>query len=109
MAVNVKIEQARIIKKKIDIYEIIKEKGLMYGISEENYILEPLKIGENTIVYQQEKIARGIDIWKEDYDICLSLSLPTSEEEIELFYELIEIFCKKQKTKMFLKTKIMFT
>ncbi|MDE6284970.1 MAG: hypothetical protein K2M17_04420 [Bacilli bacterium] len=103
MAVNVKIEQARIIKKKIDIYEIIKNKELMYGISEENYILEPLKTGANTIVYQKERIARGIDIWQEDYDICLSLSLPTTEEEIELFYELIEAFCKKQRTKKFFK------
>ncbi len=103
MSVYVKIEPKGLFKKKLTIEEIATLKNLSYGVPNENYVLSPDKIGEHTLLYDPNDLARGIEIWLENKDINLSLSLPTTEKEIELFYDLIQKICKTLKTNHFLR------
>lgn len=93
MSVTVKIKQKGLFKKKLDIKDIIKLTNLSYGISNENYCLNEFEIAEHTLLYDKNKLARGIDICIEGNDIILFLNLPTSKEEIMLFYDTIEKIC----------------
>ena len=98
MSVSVRIKQKSLFKKKLNIEEIIKLTNLSYGVSDENYRIIQNEIGKHTLIYDKNKLARGIDISLNDTDVVLLLSLPTSPSEIRKFYEVIEIICKKFNT-----------
>ncbi len=103
MPVYVKIEPKGLLKKKLTIEEIATLKNLSYGVPNENYVLSLGKIGEHTLLYDPSELARGIEVWLENKDINLSLSLPTSKKEIALFYALIQKICKTLKINHFLR------
>lgn len=94
MSVEVRIPQKGIFKKKLKIEDIINRYDLSFGISDVYYCLQENQIGEHTLVYDQKKLARGIDVSFLDNDIVLLLSLPTSMDEIEFFYHLVSSICK---------------
>jgi len=62
MSVMVKIKQKFIFKKKLSIEDIIKLTNLSYGICDENYRLIPNEIADHTLLYDVNRIARGIDL-----------------------------------------------
>ena len=103
MSVSVRIKQKSLFKKKLNIEEIIKLTNLSYGVSDENYRIIQNEIGKNTLIYDKNKLARGIDISLNDTDVVLLLSLPTSPSEIRKFYEVIEIICKKFNTQNYIR------
>lgn len=103
MSVNVRIQQKSLFRRKLGIEDIIKISKLSYGICDENYRLEPNQIGDHTLLYDNQKLARGIDVTLEKQDILLQLSLPTSLEEIQCFYDLIQKICKKINTSTFIR------
>lgn len=103
MSVCAKIKQKSLFKKKIFIEDVINDINLPYGICDENYRLIFNKIGKHTLIYDDEKLARGIDVSIEDSDIVLLLSLPTSSSEIRLFYKIIEKLCIKLKLKKYIR------
>lgn len=103
MSVSVKIKQRSIFKKKLNIEEIIKLTNLSYGVSDENYRIIPNEIAEHTLIYDNNRLARGIDISLDDTDVVLLLSLPTSPSEIRKFYEVIEIMCNKFNTQNYIR------
>lgn len=103
MSVSVKIKQRSIFKKKLNIEEIIKLTNLSYGVSDENYRIIPNEIAEHTLIYDNNRLARGIDISLDDTDVVLLLSLPTSPSEIRKFYEVIEIICNKFNTQNYIR------
>lgn len=103
MSVTVRIKQKSIFKKKLSIEEVIDYIHLPYGVCDENYRLIFDEIAQHTLVYDDKKLARGIDVSIEDSDIVLLLSLPTSPSEIRLFYEIVECLCNKLKTKYYLR------
>lgn len=103
MSVSVRIKQRSIFKKKLNIEEIIKLTNLSYGVSDENYRIIPNEIAVHTLIYDNNRLARGIDISLDDTDVVLLLSLPTSPSEIRKFYEVIEIICNKFNTQNYIR------
>lgn len=95
MSVTVRIKQKSLFKKKLNREDIIKLLNLSYGICDENYRLICGEIADHTLIYDENKLARGIDFSMEGTDVVLYLSLPTSFSEIKLFYNAIEIICKE--------------
>lgn len=103
MSVNVRIKQNFLFKKKLDIDEIIKLTNLSYGICDENYRLIRNEKANHTLLYDEDKLARGIDLSLDGTDIILLLSLPTSSSEIRKFYEIIEKICHKLKIENYIR------
>ncbi len=101
MSVNVIIKQKSLFKKKLDVKEIIKLVNLDYGVCDDNYRLIQGEIGSHTLLFDRKKLARGIELFMNNNDIMLNLSLPTTKEEIKLFYDIIEKICKALKTKSY--------
>ena len=97
MSVQVRVKQKSFFKKKIGIEEIIKLTNLSYGVSDESYRLLKNEIANHTLLYDEKRLARGIDISLDGFDIILLLSLPTTSSEIRTFYEIIEKICNKLK------------
>lgn len=103
MSVNVCIKQKALFKKKLTINQIIKLTNLSYGVCDENYRLIEKEIGNHTLIYDPKKLARGINLTLDKNDVFLSLSLPTSKEEITTFYEVIERICNYLNVKNYLR------
>lgn len=103
MSVSVRIKQKSLFKKKLNIEEIIKLTNLSYGVCDENYRIIQNEIAKHTLIYDKNKLARGIDISLNDTDVVLLLCLPTSPSEIRKFYEVIEIICKKFNTQNYIR------
>ena len=103
MAVDVKIKQKSSFKKKVTIKEIIEITNLSYGVCDEAYRLIPKEIGKRTILYDKNKLARGIELSLENNDIILRLSLPTTPNEIRCFYKIIETICKIFNTNTYIR------
>ncbi len=101
MSVNVRITQKSIFKRKITIEDIINLTHLSYGTCDENYLLLPNQIANHTLIYDNNKLARGIDLSIDNDDINLLLSLPTSPSEIRTFYKVIEQICHELKVKKY--------
>lgn len=103
MSVTAKIMQRSLFKKKLDVDDIIKISGLACGVCDSDYRLIANEKGEHTLLYDTEHLARGIDLWFENNDILLSLSLPTAKEEIRAFYNTIEKICNVLKTNTYVR------
>lgn len=103
MSVNVKISQKGIFKKNLVLKDLIQH-GFNYGIIGERYVLSQNKISDYVIIYDSNFIARGIDISVENKNtVSLSISLPTSLEEIKNFYKIVSDICAKFKVKSFIR------
>lgn len=103
MSVEVKIKQNSIFKKKLDITDVISLTGLSYGICDENYRLIPGETAAHTLLYDKNRLARGIDASMDKTDIVLLLSLPTTPFEIHSFYHAVEKICNALKTKTYIR------
>ena len=103
MSVEVKIKQNSIFKKKLDITDVISLTGLSYGVCDENYRLIPGETAEHTLLYDKNRLARGIDASIDKTDIVLLLSLPTTPFEIHSFYHAVEKICNALKTKTYIR------
>lgn len=103
MSVTVKIKQKSSFKKKMTMDDIINLTGLSYGVCDENYRLDRDAISDHTLIYDETKLARGLELWLEESDILLSLSLPTAPSEIKLFYDVINQICNKLNTSKYLR------
>ena len=103
MSVTARIKQKSILKKKLKIDEIINLTGLSYGVSDENFRLIRDEIASHTLLYDETKPARGIELWMDNNDILLSLSLPTSPSEIKMYYDTIAKICNTLKIKKYLR------
>lgn len=97
MSVDVRIKQKLFFGKKLDISDIIKITGLSYGVSDEYYRLIKNEIANHTLIYDENKLARGIDLSIDGPYIQLNLSIPTSLSEIKTFYEVIGLICRELK------------
>lgn len=105
MSVEITIHQKGLLKNKISLETMLMNKFL-YGVyNDDNYVLEEGgKVNNQAILYHPEHIARGITvIWKDNKDIELSLLLPTTNEEIDDFYELISHLCQLCHTNCFIQ------
>lgn len=103
MSVEVKIKQNSIFKKKLDITDVINLTGLSYGVCDENYRLIPGETAAHTLLYDKNRLARGIDASIDKTDIVLLLSLPTTPFEIHSFYHAVEKICNALKTKTYIR------
>lgn len=90
MAIEVIIRKNTILNFNIDVKEIAQLKNLDYGCLKSNYVLERGKTANYTILYDAKKIGRGIEVSFEDGDIYFRLPLPSTNDEIKLFYSLVE-------------------
>lgn len=103
MSITARIKQQSIFKKKMNIEDIIKLTGLSYGVCDENYRLDRDEIAEHTLIYDETRLARGLELWLEGTDILLSISLPTAPSEIRLFYDVIKQLCNELNTRKYLR------
>jgi len=103
VSVEVKIKQNSIFKKKLDITDVISLTGLSYGVCDENYRLIPGETAAHTLLYDKNRLARGIDASIDKTDIVLLLSLPTTPFEIHSFYHAVEKICNALKTKTYIR------
>ena len=103
MSVSVRIKQKPLFKKKLNINEIIEWTGLSYGVCDESYRLRDGETAEHTLLYNKNRLARGIDVSIDGADIVLLLSLPTSPAEIREFYSVIDRICNKLKVKTYIR------
>ena len=103
MSVSVRIKQKSLFKKKLNINEIIEWTGLSYGVCDESYRLRDGETAEHTLLYNKNRLARGIDVSIDGADIVLLLSLPTSPAEIREFYGVIDRICNKLKVKTYIR------
>lgn len=103
MSVTARIKQKSLFKKKLTRDDIIDLTGLSYGVSDENFVLLRDEKADHTIIYDETKLARGLELWLENTDILLSLSLPTAPSEIKLFYDVIEKICNQLKISKYLR------
>lgn len=103
MSVNVRIKQKSLFKKKINIDDIIRISNLSYGVCDENYRLIENEKADHTLLYDKNRLARGIDISFDKNDILLLLSLPTTKKEIRMFYNIIEKICSELKLKNYIR------
>ena len=90
MAVNIEI---KLNGNKPEINEIAALKDLHYDISDNNYTLEEGQMGQYTILFDPKYIGRGIEVSIENNVMLLRMSLPTTEREIHLFYDLATAIC----------------
>ena len=103
MSTNVRIKQKALFKKKLEMKDIVALTGLAYGVIDDNYRLIRNEMAENTLIYDENRLARGIDLWLDGTDILLSLSLPTTRSEIRLFYHVITTICNEVGTKKYIR------
>ena len=79
----------------MSIEEIARLMNLSYGYSDNNYCLIFNKTAKYTILYDEKKVGRGIEVNYEDNSICLSIPLPTTSHDIDIFYKLVKKICDK--------------
>ena len=99
MSVNVEIK----LEKMIPIQEIAGQFGLQYGVSDQNYCLEIGEVGDHMILYDPQKIGRGIEVSYEWTTLLLKMPLPTTKHEIKLFYDMIVKICIQNHVKEFIR------
>ena len=108
MSVNVRIMQKGFFKrKKFEMEDLVKISHLSFGVMDENFQLIPNQIGTHTLLFDRKYLQRGIEIYIQNHDICLNLSLPTSMDEIQLFYYLVKLYCDFMDTHEFVKDDIL--
>ena len=103
MSVDIKIVNRGIFKKKLCLQDFL-ETGLQAGVMDNTWRMQPLdtEAADDFILYDPACIARGIQVvWKQPYEVELYLLLPTCQQEIEAFYDLIHHLCKCWKTSAF--------
>ena len=69
MSTNVRIKQKSLFKKKLEMKDIVALTGLAYGVIDDNYRLIRNEMAENTLIYDENRLARGIDLWLDGTDI----------------------------------------
>lgn len=79
----------------MSIEEIARLMNLSYGYSDNNYCLIFNKTAKYTILYDEKMVGRGIEVNYEDNSICLSIPLPTTSHDIDIFYKLVKKICDK--------------
>ncbi len=100
MAVEVKIKQKGLFKKKIEIEDMLSN-NLLFGVMDENFRMVPNEKGKYTIIYDPNNLARGLEVSFEKNIIDLRLPLPTAKSDIEMFYNVIKRICNKLKIDSF--------
>lgn len=108
MSVNVRIMQKGFFRqKKFTMEDLVKLSHLAFGVMDENYTLIPNQVGDHTLLFDRKYLQRGIELYTWNHDICLNLSLPTSMDEIQLFYYLVKLYCDFMNTNQFVKDDVL--
>ncbi len=100
MAVDVTIKSKGLFKKELKLEDILLD-NQSYGIMDESFRLEEGKTGDYTVIFNKNNICRGYELSIKKGEINLSMPLPTSDDDIILFYKYIKFICQKMNTKVF--------
>lgn len=76
-------------KKKFDIEKLLSE-HMSYGVYEDAYRLEEGAKGFPTVVYDQEKIGRGVEVNVQRGKLTLDSLVPSTESDVEILFELMQ-------------------
>lgn len=76
---------------------------MRYGIMDDAYRLDENKVGKYTVIFNSKHICRGYELSIKNNTVELNMPLPTSDIEIEYFYDYITKACKMLNAKYFLK------
>lgn len=108
IVVNLNQKQGKI--KKVDLPFLenwLQQEKASFGLPNEALVLCPYEgeadiRGQLLVLYQPKKIGRGIGFFvDQDYRVEMNLNYPNTEEDICLFYQLIESFCNLSDTPEF--------
>ncbi len=75
------------------IEELCDRFDLKYGFSDMNYCLGDEKVSDFYTIYDPNQIGRGIEAYVEDHQLFLTIAIPVTPFEIELFYDLVRYVC----------------
>lgn len=112
MATDVTLKASGILKKKLD-FNKVKEllpSSFSYGVYNQVYVLKDLDQNTNfnqyIVAYNRYQIGRGFQLYIQDYEIQLSLPLPCTRQDIEMFYESVKIIADAYRAKTFIQDEI---
>ena len=60
MSTNVRIKQKALLKKKLEMKDIVALTGLAYGVIDDNYRLIRNEMAENTLIYDENRLAKEL-------------------------------------------------
>lgn len=103
MSIDIEITQKGLFKRNLDYNTIIGNLG--YGVYENNRLTEG-KIGDDFIVYDKNHIGRGISVVcgkDEKNKVELRMLIPTCNEEIDVFYDIVERICSVWKNSIIMQ------
>lgn len=94
MAVQIKIQQNEHHQGEVSIPQIAALQNLSYGAMDVEYCMIFDKVGDNyTVMYDENSVGRGFEVWFFDSDVCISLPLPNTETDIRNAYAVTEKIC----------------
>jgi hypothetical protein len=93
MALHFSVKQKK--KLDFDIKKLLTEEDflterMVYGVCGEGYNIEEGEVGNPTIIFDSEKIGRGIEVDVTEDEILLDIGMPASESDVNLIFELLE-------------------
>lgn len=95
MAIKVEIKQKSVLTRSITMEEIASMQSLSCGVWNQNYVLERDVTGDRTVLYNPRHLARGIHVVIQKQSVCLYLPIPTTRNEVKIFYYLVMSICDK--------------
>lgn len=78
----------------ISVAQIAGIMDLAYGISDDNYVLRQGEIGTWTVLYDPRYIGRGVEVRIDEDEVCMRISLPATQRELYMFYDLAAAICR---------------
>lgn len=95
MAVQIEIRQNENRQGEVSIPQIAQLENLSYGAMDVEYCMIFDKVGDNyTVMYDENCVGRGFEIWFREGDVCISLPLPNTETDIRHAYSVTEKICE---------------
>ena len=93
MAVEFRIKQAND-KDGLTVPQIAALENLSWGAMDRDFCLEFDKVGQITVMYSENRIGRGFELWLEKDEVVMRMPLPNTENDIRAAYSLAKKLCE---------------
>ena len=93
MAVEFRIKQAND-KDRLTVPQIAALENLSWGAMDRDFCLEFDKVGQITVMYSENRIGRGFELWLEKDEVVMRMPLPNTENDIRAAYSLAKKLCE---------------
>lgn len=76
-------------KRKFDIESLVSD-NMAFGVYENSYFLKEGIIGSPTVIFDKEKIGRGVEVDVEDGKWIFDSPVPSTNSDVELLFTLLQ-------------------